>query len=646
MSAVDLFVAYWGRAVRSAGRVALLALVVGLAGLPLVSAGVRTAGATGTGGWEQVPGTQVPIFEVPGDVDTVVPPPPALNQPHAQTVTITVTYNGFTAQAQTAFQQAVDIWATQLTSSVPIVVNASMTALPNGVLGSSGPTFLAQNFPGAPQASTLYPIALANKLAGQDLAPGYADIDANFSSAVTKWYFGTGTTPAGQMNFTSVVLHELAHGLGFLGTLDVSGGTGTWGGVPGGPPTIYDRFVANGAGQSLLSMQNGSTALAAQLTSNNLYFSGTHARAANSGAAPRLYAPANWQEGSSVSHLDEATYPAGNPNSLLTPGISNGESIYDPGPIVRGIFEDMGWSTSAPSSSPTPSPSGSLLTLTTGPGGTVTTNPSVSSIGQGTVVTLTPVAQSGAVFTGWTVDGQFKGWANSLTITMNGSHAVNASFAAAVTFADVPGGQPYSQPITELAARGYLNGYGDGTYGPNDLTLRAQMAALIARAMDYGDSPGNPFTDRCAPSGPANCVDDELWNRVAELASRDIAKGYTDGATCGMSGAPCYAPRDNVLYAQVLSFITRAMVNKGYWSLVPANPSLYGGVLNGTGHEQDVTTFVAYTQSVGGVPDFPVNGGFPAWNQPTTRGWFARTLWAALNSYWGADQSGFGGYVP
>ena len=231
MSVMGFFAAYLGRAVWRAGRVALLTLVVGLTALPLASAGVQGAGAAGAGDLERVPGAQVPIFEVPGDVDTVVPPPAEVNQPHAQTVTIAVNYSGFSAQAQGAFQRAVDIWATQLTSAVPIVVNASMTPLPTGVLGSSGPTFLAQNFPGAPQGSTLYPIALANKLAGQDLAPSYPDIDANFSSAITKWYFGTGTTPAGQMNFTSVVLHELAHGLGFLGTLDVAGATGRGGAV-------------------------------------------------------------------------------------------------------------------------------------------------------------------------------------------------------------------------------------------------------------------------------------------------------------------------------------------------------------------------------------------------------------------------------
>jgi hypothetical protein len=165
------------------------------------------------------------------------------------------------------------------------------------------------------------------------------------------------------------------------------------------------------------------------------------------------------------------------------------------------------------------------------------------------------------------------------------------------------------------------------------------MAALIARAMGWTGAPdSNPFTDKCDPVNPANCVDDELWNRVAELANRNIARGYTDAPTCAPASTPCYAPRDFVLHAQVLSFIARAMEDKGYWAAQPADPALYGGVLTGTGHEQDVATYLFYTQGQGGVPDYPAAGGFPAWDQPATRGWFARALWAALDSYWSVDR--------
>ena len=44
-------------------------------------------------------------------------------------------------------------------------------------------------------------------------------------------------------------------------------------------------------------------------------FTGPQATAANGGIAPRLYAPNPWEPGSSYSHLDDDTFPAGNPNS-------------------------------------------------------------------------------------------------------------------------------------------------------------------------------------------------------------------------------------------------------------------------------------------------------------------------------------------
>ena len=46
------------------------------------------------------------------------------------------------------------------------------------------------------------------------------------------------------------------------------------------------------------------------------------------------------------------------------------------------------------------------------------------------------------------------------------------------------------------------------------------------------------------------------------------------------------------------------------------------------------------------MPDYPAVGTFATWKQPSTRAWFARALWTALNSYWGVDVAGAGGYVP
>ncbi len=174
-------------------------------------------------------------------------------------------------------------------------------------------------------------------------------IDARFSS-VANWYFGTdGETPPDKTDFESVVLHEVGHGLGFAGTGDVVNGVATIGLGGSSAPVVYDRFVVDGNGNQPYLLAGNSALLLSIYTSNNLYWNGPLAIANNNGQKPKLYAPSTWQKGSSYSHLDDATYPAGNPNALMTHAISRGESRHDPGPIVRGMFADMGWSIAAQS---------------------------------------------------------------------------------------------------------------------------------------------------------------------------------------------------------------------------------------------------------------------------------------------------------
>jgi hypothetical protein len=271
-----------------------------------------------------------------------------LNHQANVTAQFDVTYDGFTPDAQQAFQAAVNVWGAQLSTPVTIRVEAHWTPLGPGVLGSAGPNDMEINFTNAPMSDTWYPVALANKIAGTDLAPGRPHIVANFSSVFSNWYTGTdGNTPADKYDLMSVVTHELGHGLGFIGSMNVdASGQGSWGNGTS-YPFAFDRFTGNSTGQSLLDTSifpNPSTALAGQLTSNQLFWFGQKGTAAAGGApGPVLYAPATWEQGSSYSHLDETTYPAGNPNSLMTPQLGMGEAIHDPGPICMAIFSDMGW---------------------------------------------------------------------------------------------------------------------------------------------------------------------------------------------------------------------------------------------------------------------------------------------------------------
>src|SRR5690606_5610204 len=134
------------------------------------------------------------------------------------------------------------------------------------------------NFGGAQYMNTFYPVALAEKIAGREINdPSEPDILASFNSDAS-WYFGTdGNTPAGKMDLVTIVLHEIAHGLGFTDTYDVEGSLGSVGVDNGGAvvPFVFDLFVENKTGKNLCrEFQSPSQSLATELQSSDLYFNG------------------------------------------------------------------------------------------------------------------------------------------------------------------------------------------------------------------------------------------------------------------------------------------------------------------------------------------------------------------------------------
>ena len=319
--------------------------------------------------------------------------------PHLTTGPIVVTYESpstgspcqtFPGNARAAVQAAVDVWNVQIRSSVPIDVQLCWRSFSNvSILGGAGATEFASGY-GLPQSDTYYPLALANALVGSDLDPANPEVVGQFSQDAS-WYLGTdGNTPVGQYDLESVVLHELGHGLGYAGFGDGQNCDGTdtslgyYGVDPTGcvgpadsTPNIWDRYVVDAAGNGIPSYPNGSTAVGSLYRSGTgLQWSGSNGMLAAGGVRPTLFAPSTWLPGSSYSHLDEKTYPAGSANSLMTPYLNDGESIHAPGPITLGMMQDTGWVLAAPQ--PCTPPSGSISTLfhplstaRANPGGTV-----------------------------------------------------------------------------------------------------------------------------------------------------------------------------------------------------------------------------------------------------------------------------------
>ncbi|MDQ0008914.1 hypothetical protein J2T07_001091 [Luteibacter jiangsuensis] len=166
-------------------------------------------------------------------------------------------------QALNVYQFAADIWGAVLQSDVTIVNNATFEPLScdatSGVLGSSGTTYIfyfddTSTLPPGAVRNTWYHSALFDALTHEDGVPGEADIQSQFNGALgtpgclegSRWYFGLdGKTPAGSINFLNVVLHEMAHGLGFSGFNSLTTGSPYVGDDGVARPDIYSTFVFN-----------------------------------------------------------------------------------------------------------------------------------------------------------------------------------------------------------------------------------------------------------------------------------------------------------------------------------------------------------------------------------------------------------------
>lgn len=263
------------------------------------------------------------------------------------------------ANVKSIFEQAAATWANFLKSDIPIRIYVKWRPLASGVLGSAGAYSSVRNFVGANKLNTWYPIALAEKMAHNNLNGTESDIIATFNSDFPDWFIGTNGVPtSNQIDLYSVVLHEMGHGLGFIGQIqaDVTSNSTSLSTAKYGYPGIFDQFIFDNKNKLLvdtLTYKNNSNQLFKQIISDSLYLNSSSILRNNGGKLARLYAPKPTQrnptnplgyiEGSSVYHVDQNTYPPGNLNALMTPQIARGEITAQLGSIVKGIFNDLGW---------------------------------------------------------------------------------------------------------------------------------------------------------------------------------------------------------------------------------------------------------------------------------------------------------------
>ncbi len=249
-----------------------------------------------------------------------------------------------------ALQYAADLIARVINSNVEIKISAQMNALggdgSSASLGSASATSIVQNFTNAPVANTWYTLALAEKLAGANINSGNEinitfnqDLDGDTVLGTTHWYYGLDAAPSADIDFVTVALHELIHGLGFGSFVTLATGEKL-----GGLDDAYMRLLEHhgAAVADYPSMDNAQRVIASTAT-GDLHWTGAAVAAASgslsagvTGDHVQMYAPASQESGSSVSHFSTAL----SPNELMEPNYT--VANHDPGLAVQ-LLGDVGW---------------------------------------------------------------------------------------------------------------------------------------------------------------------------------------------------------------------------------------------------------------------------------------------------------------
>lgn len=365
---------------------------------------------------------------------------------------ITLNYDGtYTAPSnvQTVVAAAANTWNQALATSPsgPIEVAVIWRNLGSpSLLGSAGPTALFSH-PSLPNPSTFYPVALANTLLNTDLNGATPELTVNLNSTA-NWYIGTSGSPgSGQIDLYSVILHELGHGLGFLGSASVNNAPPNP--ALGSPSFVYDNLVTYN-GSPLLSTGNPNSLL----KSDSLYIDLSQSFEA------KIYAPSTWAEGSSFSHFDETSYPSGWPGALMTPSLSSQEIERTLDGPTLGVMAGMGWPMDAKAITPS-------ITSTSTTSSSVTVN-------WGLNLGLPGIAPDGF---------RVEAWRNGTTL--DGSYTVSGGTSAA-TVNSLTGGSNYTVKVVPYA-------FGvDGTAATASVTLSG--------------TPGPPSMVRVSGSGLTRTV--------------------------------------------------------------------------------------------------------------------------------------------
>lgn len=161
-----------------------------------------------------------------------------------------------------------------------------------------------------------------------------------------------------------------------------------------------------------------------------------------------------------------------------------------------------------------------------------------------------------------------------------------SSFVAMASYPDVADTDKHASAINELSALGVIEGFEDGSFHPDELVTRAQMAAMVVRAMNIANADSNKvqkFNDVPADNWAAG------W--IATAADNNLINGTGNGN---------FDPDLNVTYAQTAKMLVAACgydtwaVSAGGW---PSGYLRYAAQTGITNNISNVTNDTAITRA-------------------------------------------------
>lgn len=226
-----------------------------------------------------------------------------------------------------------ETWSQYISTSIPIQVSVSWQELKSNVNAYAKPTnyYSIDNI--------FYPVALAEKIQGKNLNGNNADIEVVINKSI-NWNLSTDNpSEEKQYDLITTLLHELAHGLGLIGNITAE----CLDSKEFPSPTIYDMFISDSTYQKIVYSENNTYYIKNELlNSNKLFWNGQFTKAV-CGEFLQLYAPTNFNSGSTAYHLDETTYPTGSGFELMTPVLRSTEIFREPDAATIAMLADIGW---------------------------------------------------------------------------------------------------------------------------------------------------------------------------------------------------------------------------------------------------------------------------------------------------------------